>query len=160
AGAMVARADGVAQGLGEAAGAGQATTKGDGVSAAPAQAIGSDASIEPPPPPPAPAVVSQPGYKHNPRTARDLDPLPPSGEDLAELVRDKWDAIERADAAIKRARGGDAPAQAAVPTPAPAPAPRPSKRPAGAIAAAGLPLTEEQMRADEEAFILMVAEIL
>ena len=111
--------------------------------------------------PPAPATPTfQPGYKHNPRTARDLDPLPPTGDDLADLVRDKWDAIERADAAIKRARGGDAPAQATVSTPAPAPAPRPSKRPAGAIAAAGLPLTEEQLRADEEAFILMVAEIL
>ena len=111
-----------------------------------------------PPAPPAPTF--QPGYKHNPRTARDLDPLPPTGDDLADLVRDKWDAIERANAAIKRARGGDAPAQATVSTPAPAPAPRPSKRPAGAIAAAGLPLTEEQLRADEEAFILMVAEIL
>lgn len=111
-----------------------------------------------PPAPPAPTF--QPGYKHNPRTARDLDPLPPIGDDLADLVRDKWDAIERANAAIKRARGGDAPAQATVPTPASAPAPRPSRRPAGAIAAAGLPLTDEQLRADEEAFILMVAEIL
>jgi len=111
--------------------------------------------------PPAPATPTfQPGYKHNPRTARDLDPLPPTGDDLADLVRDKWDAIERANAAIKRARGGDAPAQVVVaPTP-PAPAPRPTKRRAGAIAAAGLPLTDEQLRADEEAFILMVAEIL
>lgn len=123
--------------------------------------------IAPPPPPPPPATESETttGYRRNPRTPRDLDPLP--AEDLADQVRDKWDAIERANEAVRRARRGPPPT--ATPTRAPAPNAAQALRKRGASAAqlaaiagglgADASLTPEQL-ADEEAFILLVAELV
>lgn len=123
--------------------------------------------IAPPPPPPPPATESETtaGYRRNPRTPRDLDPLP--AEDLADQVRDKWDAIERANEAVRRARRGPPPAT--TPTRAPAPNAAQALRKRGASAAqlaaiagglgADASLTPEQL-ADEEAFILLVAELV
>ena len=80
----LARGDGAAQGAGQAAGQGQALARADGAAAAAAQATGTEAAGPPPPPPPPPAdeSVTTPGYRRNPRSPRDLDPLPPRGEDL------------------------------------------------------------------------------
>lgn len=119
--------------------------------------------IAPPPPPPPPATESETtaGYRRNPRTPRDLDPLP--AEDLADQVRDKWDAIERANEAVRRARRGPPPAAVVAPTQAPAPKPRQRRASAAELSAVaggvGLQLTPEQL-ADEEAFILLVAELV
>lgn len=122
--------------------------------------------VPPPPPPPASESTTTTGYRRNPRTARDLDPLPPV--DLADQVREKWDAIERANEALRRARRGPPPAAvAAVPAPAPKPTkPRDRRASAAELAAVAgglgvddLVLTPEQ-RADEEAFILLVAELV
>lgn len=120
--------------------------------------------IAPPPPPPPPATESETtaGYRRNPRTPRELDPLP--AEDLADQVRDKWDAIERANEALRRARRGPPPAAAVAPTQAPAPKPQKPGRasaaePSAVAGGIGLQLTPEQL-ADEEAFILLVAELV
>ena len=97
------------------------------------------------PAPPAPTF--QPGYRGSPRTARDLDPLPP-GDDLAEQVRDKWDAIERANAAIKARAAATLQRRPRCPRLPSLHQRRGRPRSTGAIAAAGLPLTDEQLRAD------------
>ena len=168
AGAAQARGAGAAQAGSQAVGEGRLLIVGDGAADAPSQAIGTEENGAPPPPPPpaAPQSTTQPGYRHNPRTPRELDPLP--ADDLADQVREKWDAIERANEAVRKARRGPPPAAAVAPTQAPAPKPqKPRQRRATAAQLAAVaggigmdaPLTPEQL-ADEEAFILLVAEIV